>query len=557
MSGLARVVFPLLLLVLLTLPSVALSRGVYVGDEVETGSYLDLRWFEVGDNGTHLILSAGWMQPLPNATPAPGSYSLSRVLYFSLDLDNSRKTGCCPGWPGGGNEIEGWASYNIYGDQWLGINLYSSGGSYLGLEGHPQWASSNDTVISAAIPLSYLNISRGDRIMIHDVRGSMEAQDYIGGVAANWTVPYAEISVDGDPGDWAGIDPLAVDSDDGFWVPYQMFNMTRVYVASDNKALYVRMDLGDVFNTSRLRGLGGYLEYLEFIFAVDVDNDGMFDYVLHLHPWGAGVESHGSEARYTYPSYNASWYNTSHVEFALSLSAIGVNNGLAGRNLTLGAWDYVVHVDDYLRISQYLFLPYWQYWLTRIFYTVGSGGYMAVPEDRVLANWTGGWRTIHIGGVEFNISASGQTWAWLARYDAEPTGNSSLNALPGGMSQYYAIKVFSLGSITWPIHVEAEAPGKTGLTLLYYNATAGSYKPLGEQSYDPATGTLKANLTQDEYQAGDDPILILTWKPGPVGGALNIQAQKNNAYPAITIAATLLTAIPTIIILAHKHKKTH
>ena len=120
-------------------------------DDLETGTYMDLEWFTVSDNGTHLIITARWSGAFPSGTPT--TYSLERDLWFNLDLDNNRKTGCCPGQPDGGYEI-GVSAYRDLTGQGLGVILFSSNGSYLGGEDHPEWLSANDTSMNISIPLT-------------------------------------------------------------------------------------------------------------------------------------------------------------------------------------------------------------------------------------------------------------------------------------------------------------------------------------------------------------------------------------------------------------------
>jgi len=541
---------PLLMLVILAAPMVAGAQGLLVEDDVETGTYVDLEGFKVSDNGTHLIITAGWAAPLPSGSPV--NYTLERSLFLFLDLDNNRKTGCCRGYPYGGWEVEVEAYRSADGGEGLYLWFFNSTGFYEGMEAHAEWLSANSSGVEVSIPLAALNLSRRDTVLIQGVNGRVAATDTLShNYFANWTVPYANISVDGDPGDWAGIDPLAVDSDDGLWDPYQVFNLTGVYVATDNKALFIRLDLGGRFNASLLPGL----DYsTSFSLDVDVDNDGSVDYEVYLG-------SHPGVSAYTYvynvsghswmwyrassPVYNESWVNSS-VEAGLSLSAIGLDEGLPGGNLTIRLGGYNSYIRDFL------LQPWAALWHTRVFYTVGLGGYDAVPVDQANGGYYNALFTVQVSGAEFNASASGYLYVYLAAYDAEPTGNTSLQSSYRASSYYYVIHLSNPNSTVWPIHVEINVSGTATPILLYYDASSGIYKPLGEQSYDPATGTLKANLTQDEYQAGDDPVLVAAVNATPVGGALSLP-KPAATQPLIPAAAT--TLLLATILAAYKHRK--
>lgn len=525
----------LLALLLLAAPpllAAANTGQVLAPDDLETGTYVDLASITVTDNTTHLIITANWAAPQPLGNPT--NYQLGKSLWLCLDLDNNRKTGCCPGEPWGGYEAELHAYLYADGAHDLYISFYASNGSWLGGEHHSEWLEANASSMTISIPLSKLNITKGDKVMIQGIESNIYVWDWLPTTYfPNYTVAYGDIAVDGDPSDWPSGTLLGIDGDDGVWNPYhQEFNMTAIYIATDNEALYLRLDLGDEINTTKLNNL---YRYFEVWFSVDVDNDGNNDYHVSMRTWEAYVYNYSSdEVRwYHYSDYNVSWYGTTSAEFGLNLSAIGIENGLAGNNLTIWDPNYYVHIrDDY----KYF---YWA-WQTRVFYTIGSGGHVVIPMDGGSQEFSG-FASIHVGNATLNMSSRDWVGVDYAAYDGEPVGNSSIN----NVGYYYALRIDDPNDIEWPITlaINYSGWGTQPLGVYFYNASSGEYEECSNTWIDPDNKIVYANITMGEYLAGDEPVFVARAPQLPAVGGRIIGTDRYAAYIGLALITVLSAAV--------------
>ena len=558
-----------------------IQRPVTVNDDIEINTYADLEKIIVTDNETHLIITTKFSQSMPGQSPR--TYYIDHWIYLFIDTDNNRKTGYFTGYPNEGYEVGIYiANYTYY--KTVEVHLWNTDGEFIEQSFHPEWFTSvNGSSITLAIPLDWLNVSIGDRILIQNIVGRTYIYDWLyPSPIVNFTVPYADVNVDGNvsSGEWPSDSLLAVDYDDGVYDPYhQDFNLTKLYIATNNKALYIRMDLGNTTRTyPSTLSHWGYI-----LISLDTDNDGDEDYLLILDKDYVHVtdRSTGKSSSYSIWSnkYNVTWYETSHIELALNLSIIGLNN-LVGKNLTILDALYKQHVlIDQLRILYDICRPRYSYgwvWSPRIFYTVGHGGYTAIPIDiwaEIFYISTYGERSIHVGNatfnISFNISSSTFIRILVSAYDNEPAGNASFD----GLGYYYALWFCpdDLDYVDWPIVVAINYNGildgmcfdESSLGVYYYDASRGEYIRCNSTWVDIDRKIVYASLTREEYLAGDDPVIVLSSerielaeeekRVGVVGGEIiDLEMPSYNCLIGTTVA--ILTGITIILILLTRKK---
>jgi len=108
----------------------------------------------------------------------------------------------------------------------------------------------------------------------------------------------------------------------------------------------------------------------------------------------------------------------------------------------------------------------------------------------------------------------------------------------------------------WPIRVEfkLKKPTPEGVIplLYYYNATLGRYTKCSNTGYNPATRTVWAYLTKEEYEAGIGTPLVPLGVPTMVGGKLLVEQTKTPDTLATILAAITLTTILTTLIARKK-----
>ena len=132
----------------------------------------------------------------------------------------------------------------------------------------------------------------------------------------------ANITVDGDPSDWAGIPPITDPND---W-PYDQIDISEVYVTSEGSTIYFRIDVYDVIITEAY--------YRIFI---DVDQNP-----------GTGISFYGIGAEYQVGLYNdyGSGMSTDYMtSFAVQAAYSGSTLELGVARVDLGnpsAFDFIV-----------------------------------------------------------------------------------------------------------------------------------------------------------------------------------------------------------------------
>ena len=118
------------------------------------------------------------------------------------------------------------------------------------------------------------------------------------------------------------------------------------------------------------------------------------------------------------------------------------------------------------------------------------------------------------------------------------------------------IWVNNTNAVQWPIRIELKLkkPVPEGIIplLYYYNKATGRYVKCSNTGYDPATRTVWAYLTREEYEAGIGTPLVPLGSPTIVGGKLLVEQTKTPDSLATILAAITLTAILTILIAKKK-----
>ena len=540
------------LLFLLTVGTVlTLAQAIPVVLEDEHVGHMDPRdfkSFEVWDNGTHLLLEWDWWGLQPSGEP----WYLRDALVY-LDIDNNRYTGLLRGWlsdPSAGAEVE----VHVYPEGDVDVYIWGADDSYIGWEPHPEWVVlQNETSYIVAIPLDWLNLTAGDTLAALCPWTYTKSWDWVWFSVVNWTVPAAGIVVDGGDADWAGVPAFAADnasSSDQYSLEEQYANITEAYVAANGTHLFLAFRMGGPLNPA----INNYNWWdLYYNFYVDADNNGTWDYNVQIYTdkmmqnIRLDVENYTSGLTFQYwlgdPRFPLfSGLDTGFVELAIDPSILGLPADMRNQNITLNMRLVILYVEDWAELG------------SRIVYTIGSGGYAAVPADWEYYELDTGVYEVVFGDLNLTVNVSGGTRLYLWVYGVEPTGNASLgyDALTG----YYVLWFQDPGAVGWPVHVEVNVSGARGVpVLMYYNKTAGAYMEVADQSYDPAAGILSANIAYEEYTAGDEPVLVVADKPATVGASLELPTRKTGTPNPLTAAAITLLALATATIITQKHRK--
>ena len=543
MAG-GRLPLAVLSLVLLVLPATvpaAQNSGVSLGDE-ELGylAWRDLKSFTVYDNGTHLILVWEYWAPLPTH----GEPWCPRDALVYLDLDNNRYTGRSAGWlgdPAAGAEME------IHIFPWMDA-LFIYYGRWM--ESHPEWLTGDDTSYTLAIPLSWLNLTDGQTIAVLYPWTYVASWDHVWVGVANYTVPYANVTIDGDQADWAGIPVFAVDPNDDTTLEEGFANATGAYAASNGTHLFLAVSLGAPLKRSLL-DLYDWWD-LRYSVAIDVDNDNRNDYLLEvytdkfLYPDGRVNMGNLSDGRwYYYPllaGANFSGLDTGFMEIAVEPSILGLPSYPAGTNITITLGDTALYTHDYTPSG------------SKILYTIGTGGYTASPTSYAQYGLGAGTSQASIGSLNLTLNLTGGINLYLWEYSAEPTGNATLPRSYRAAGNYYVLLIDNPGNVQWPITLRISVPGARSATLFYYNKTSGTYMEVAEQAFNPQTSTLLANLSMEEYLAGDEPVVVAATPLQTVGGVLDIPVEHATPAAVPVLAAIALVSAAALVMAAGRRR---
>ncbi len=560
---------PLVLLaIILALPAPAatqatLQKPAYIEEYPSSPSIIDLQGVWIDDNQTSLLLTIqlGAAPPPIQGNSPTSSISYSRYAGLCLDLDNNITSGYTwtPALPRASaastlqagvvlteadalptlmgidaivyiefdhDYATGWTSV------WAGADIYNPDGT---------WAASatlQATPVPAAQPTLALNLTElaqqyqqatGIHLTITTFKAALcEAfndemfEDSLANpTLANVTISSATITVDGDPSDW---DPAATlltqdDPDTLDFTPINDANFTAIYVATDNVSLFFRLDLEApaIQYADPADNLAEVVRY--FYVGLDINNDGVVDYDLEMHPDGIFINGQWFAAGG--PVYNVSWYGTSTPEFAVNLSSIGLGGWTAGNNLSITIYGLELETyEDYSWDYQAYYTPY-------LTYTIGLGG---EPGSGVLVYpGLSGLFTIIFEDAEFGINLPLATNLYLGNFTSDPMGVDGLS--PRGLvpfTSFYYFSVSDPAAVAWPINItitysdatlEALGLNESRLKALYYDKNAGAYLELPSYTVNTTSNTVTITLTQDVYMAGD-PVVVLSAPPLVVGGKL-------------------------------------
>jgi hypothetical protein len=151
-------------------------------------------------------------------------------------------------------------------------------------------------------------------------QGSAEAQ------CSPFSIPSATITVDGDAGDWSGIDPALTDPQGDDSVSYTGDDIEALYLAQDSENLYLRMDLWENVNTSFANGPPPHEGAYEFTLYNDGTYPGLrftvaFDFWQTNSQWCLGCNDSGVPAELV--GYDLVGVNGSVIEVKTPLSTLG------------------------------------------------------------------------------------------------------------------------------------------------------------------------------------------------------------------------------------------
>ncbi len=477
--------------------------GALTTDDSELNDWRDTSSAEVWTNGTHLWVRSFWNSYVESTA----SYVSIRGLAVCIDTDLDRDTGgTFYGMRGCDKAIEAWYFMSSEPVAYVYLYTFYPNGSLESVTEVPQYmVYAYPTEIAVAVPLDELG---SPSKLIVGVKALTRSEDWLPKNSA-FTVPQATITIDGSGADWPSNAKVADDDYDAVQ-DYGYANATSIWLAADDKALYVRLNIVQPIPSSST---------YTFIPTLELDIVGTtVNLSLELYPDKLIV---GNNVYYASSKiYNVSWSETTTLEAAISLSALGITS-LAGQTVSVESlWSYTL-VDDAIdneantrssNESRFVFTDV----LNNVGYVTQVSGY-----NSKLVN---GSATLSTGSAQISLDATQPTMVGVHAYDEEPTGNASIDHI----GSFYRIYIENVSAVSWPITVvigydENEAASKgwdeNYLTIYFYNATSGAYQPLQNVWIDTQNNLLYAKISLDEYLASDDIILVVsqsTTPPPPV-----------------------------------------
>ncbi len=539
--NISRSIFSIFLLLILFQGSLIVYGGEAVSVDDEYIGYIDwrdLRNISVYDDGNNLVIEALFWDYMPLC----GSYFTGfRALMVGLDLDNNRYTGYLPGvlnQYSSGAEITLYATINSNMVTGLVINKYASDGTYIGTFNHPEWVEPITNLgFKISIPLNWLNITNGDTIAILSPRTSVYFADQIYVTNVNFTIPYANnIVLNGIDNDWRYIDPAIVDYDEPCGAEGEC-DLIEQFFASNNESLFIAFRRGNHIDENSLDKYNSWDWGL--ITHLDTDLDGSTDYSIIFRSKYVAVFNYGNyQTIYYYPGspeLNMSDPYDDFVEYSISPSIIGLSSDLAGRNITIYTTYMSISTVDPLGTNEGM-----SYGMSRVFYTIGVGGYITYPID-YFYKYIYHWGSVNAGNADINLYATSSTYVYLWAVVNEPTGNASL---PLGYSldgYYYVLEIAYPDRIQWPITINVNVSSNS--TLFYYNKSTGTYEAINDQIYDPVNNFIRANISMEEYLAGDEPVFVAAENPvlktspstGHVGSIIHVYGKGFEPLSLVTV----------------------
>ncbi len=552
-------VVTLILSILIITPLTTLSqieKPVVYNDPITFRDIGDLEKIEVNDNGTHLIVHSQWNNSLPTIS---GTYKINHVVSISVDRDMNPLTG------GGGTCYRLQSGYEVVANGYNSSdglrNFYmywfASNGTQLGYASNSNYVASNTSGLYLSLPLTDLNLSTDNRsrILVFGHATFMDSFPIL--THYNVTVNYTAVAIDGSDSEWNfSNSTLVLDSNDNYTVPYPGFNITGIYIASDNSYLYFLFKLdspvNDSFFTSYTidQATASYSASL----TIDVDNDGVSDYYLSVYPFGVGVYNYSNSA-YSFYHVPSAW-NTSNVEIALNLSYMGLSS-IVGQNISIRTYNWMTTIYDYL-------VPKEKYY--GFLYRIGSGGrFIAAVNNYCVCGCTipAGITTRSFGDLNLTMNLTSSQLIYMLEFNTSPVFSKVIG---GTVSNYYKFSLIDETAISWPLTatitynetlVSLLGYTEDNLTVYYYNYTSNRYEPLphNQTIIDTSNNIIVFNITRTVYEAGD-PIIALGGSSPAVGGKLVIYSENQQPALMIVLIALSMIAIPIVLIAKHNKERT-
>ncbi len=556
---------------------------VTMTDPATYSANVDLRAITISDNQTHLLIRIKTGTPLPPPA-APGTARVdievggmwsindaqgrphfpARLL---VDLDNNMSTGIHSYYVKNGTMelvpgIDMVCWFHYWGGQQIdaGLAYYYPNGSFAGSYGFTIF--SNDIVSGEYLTIP-LNITMLAEMYQASTGRSVNPQSIKIYIPSEWYHPrfidmlpspvtvavnFSRISVDGNASDWNGTTTLvSMDYGDKV-VAMPDSNLTAFYIATDNRSLYIRVDLeGPVLtdNYSPTDQLEVHWRWLGIRLAWNGST-----YWLYFSPsyFMAFNETAGWVNLATHPSsspdYNVSWNGTSTLEFAINLSSMGFQGFGAGTTVSIWYLELGEHVIDYVTPGI-------------ITYTIGLGGstgnYVKSVENVV------GTTTITAGNTNVTINTTSPTTVYVGSFASDPMG---LGGTGLGYFESFAnfqyFEVSDPAAVVWPVIITVKYDDATlralGLNeslikVFYYDKYSGEYVELSPQLYtvDTENNTVTITVTWDVYNRSD-LTLVPTALPLVVGGKLVLPS--NDVSDFLMLAATGMLIASAAITLA-------
>jgi len=470
------------LLILLSIISstsiVSLANSIAIGeDKLSDNGPGDLAKVMLWDDEEYLKIGIFWASPLP---PPSSDYLIDRqLLWAMIDLDCNRKTGLLPGHPSVGAEALLSTEQDSNGSFIAQLSMFNSTGYYVGYKDYTNISVYNASGIIVNVPLTDLNLSVGNCVMMHSVLTMTNIYDIYDVSVENYVIRNASIVIDGNTSDWPSDAFLYNDGVDT-QLPAS-YDLLGVYIAVDSSGntLFLRFDRKaplTMENISNYYNIGPYADIY-----IDLDNDTINDYLIHIFGNAAEIWNLHNNTRITLsePDYQASSIiNLTSMEIKINISTANLTiapNSTLNLKLIIGTElvDMLNPVAN-LTLAEKTkgLLPAWS---TRLYHWIGGPSKVIQP---ILDAFISGSGKLNLSLTTLNmtIEATNPIRVDLALYDGEPNGlNPPENLIVHG---YYAIYISHPDYVNWPITIKIKWTNHNTPILYYYNNTLKQYIPL-------------------------------------------------------------------------------
>ena len=459
-------------------------------------------------NNTNLSLSLVFDGVLP--TGVNKGYEIIRYIYARVDADNNPLTGSIFG-----EEAYYYAIVNSFNFQTVLYEYtYLKNGTLINRRTITNYMTldKNTSSINISIPLTQLNLTSDNVFAIVDFDHQTRFYDNLDATNFptkfnNVSIPIATINVDGDPSDWDGINPIAVDSKDPFTIPYQEFNLTAFYMAIDDEYMYFRFDFGDKFigkEYSSPVSNGFSSIYLQ----LDVDNNGVPDYYLTLYRNSTSIRVfNNNEKSWNYYStyrgeYQAAESGNGIAEYAIPLKYIGINN--TSSKVSIVFYSLQAAIAEHPVGSYYTSNVEPRYTTDRIIHLRGNNWSFSSVEGQKTGIYEVGEQTATLSSLTMDLKLTNETGYAILRLIGDPTGKAAFKHL----SEFYAIRINSSEDIEGPIRFSYkytdEILREAGISADYlkpyvYDWNTGNYLPVENLYNNPSMKILTFTINPIDY----------------------------------------------------------